>query len=153
MAEIHTAAKLPIVYYHIPSSSGLHLSPSELASLSDIGVRYLKDTSGNAPAFIKLLFGLHDKIIAFNGWDTLTFYGLAAGAKGTVWGATNLVPELSVELWDALSVRGDLQKGKELWGKIWPICRFLEEHNYPSAIKTGMELLGQETGAGLKTSR
>ncbi|CAF9927627.1 MAG: hypothetical protein HETSPECPRED_006631 [Heterodermia speciosa] len=146
MAEIHTASRLPIMYYNIPSASGLTLSPPELASLSTVGVKYLKDTSGNAPAFTELLFGLHDRITAFNGWDTLTFYGLAAGAKGFVWGTTNLIPELSVQLWEALHVRGDLDEGRRLWRLIWPICRFLEEHNYASAVKTGLELLGKGTG-------
>lgn len=146
MAEIHAESKLPIMYYNIPSASGLTLSPTEIASLSDVGVKYLKDTSGNAPAFTELIFGLHDQITAFNGWDTLTFYGLAAGAKGSVWGATNIIPELSTQLWDALSVRGDLAEGRQLWSKIWPICKFLESHNYPSAVKTGLELLGTQAG-------
>ncbi|KAL8790836.1 MAG: hypothetical protein Q9195_006161 [Heterodermia aff. obscurata] len=147
IAEIHAAsAPLPIMYYHIPSATGLPLSPPELASLSAVGVKYLKDTSGNAPAFMELLFGLHDRITAFNGWDSLTFYGLAAGAQGSVWGTTNLIPELSVRLWDALHVRRDLDEGRRLWGLIWPICKFLEEHHYPSAVKTGMELLGKGTG-------
>ena len=146
MAEIHSASKLPFMYYNIPSASGLTLSPKEIAALSEVGVKYLKDTSGNAPDFTELIFSLHDQITAFNGWDTLTFYGLAAGAKGSVWGTSNLIPELSVQLWDALSVRGDLKEGRELWSKIWPICKFLESHNYPSAIKTGLELLGKGTG-------
>lgn len=146
MEEIHTASELPIVYYNIPSASGLTLNPSQLASLSEVGVHYLKDTSGNAPDLTELLFGLNHKITAFNGWDTLTFYGLAAGAKGTVWGASNLIPDLSVQLWDAVAVRGDLKEGRELWTKIWPICKFLESYNYPSAVKTGMELLKQKTG-------
>ncbi|KAI4195973.1 MAG: hypothetical protein LQ350_006857 [Teloschistes chrysophthalmus] len=146
MSDIHTASKLPIMYYNIPSASGLTLSPAEIAGLSEVGVKYLKDTSGNAPDFTELMFALDHKITAFNGWDTLTFYGLAAGAKGSVWGATNLIPELSMQLWDALRVKGDLKEGRELWRKIWPICKFLESHNYPSAIKTGLELLGQGTG-------
>ena len=29
---------------------------------------------------------------------------------------------------------------------IYPICKFLESHNYPSAVKTGLELRGWETG-------
>ncbi|KAJ4298017.1 hypothetical protein N0V90_005916 [Kalmusia sp. IMI 367209] len=146
LGELHKASQLPIVYYNIPSASGLTLSPGEIASLSEVGVKYLKDTSGNAPALTELLFGHADKITTFNGWDTLTFYGLAAGAKGSVWGATNVIPELSMQLWDAVAVKGDLKKGRELWTKIWPICAFLEEHNYPSAVKTAMELQGFETG-------
>lgn len=75
MAEIHEASRqLPIVYYNIPSASGLTLSPEEIASLSSVGAKYLKDTSGNAPAFTELVFGLSDKITAFNGWISSLFW-------------------------------------------------------------------------------
>jgi 4-hydroxy-tetrahydrodipicolinate synthase len=144
--EIHEASGLPIMYYNIPSASGLTLSPTEIAGLSKVGVKYLKDTSGNAPAFTELVFALSDQITAFNGWDTLTFYGLAAGCPGGVWGAANIIPELAVELYEAVSVKGDLVRGRELWSKAWPICKFLESHNYAAAVKTGVELTGQATG-------
>ncbi|KAL3456659.1 hypothetical protein BJX64DRAFT_296556 [Aspergillus heterothallicus] len=145
-AEIHSASGLPIMYYNIPSASGLTLSPAEIAGLSKVGVKYLKDTSGNAPAFTELVFGLSDQITALNGWDTLTFYGLAAGCPGGVWGAANIIPELAVELYEAVSVKGDLVRGRELWSKAFPICKFLESHNYAAAVKTGVELTGQSTG-------
>lgn len=56
LAEIHDASRLDIVYYNIPSASGIILSPQEIAGLSKVGVKYLKDTSGNAPAFTELVF-------------------------------------------------------------------------------------------------
>ncbi|KAF7561138.1 hypothetical protein G7046_g2998 [Stylonectria norvegica] len=146
MREIHTASGLPIVYYNIPSASGVTLSPKEIAELNTVGVKYLKDTSGNGPALTELLFAHHQDITAFNGWDTLTFYGLAAGAKGSVWGATNIIPELSMQLWDAVAVKGDLKLGRELWTKIYPVCKVLESYNYAAAVKTGMELRGWRTG-------
>lgn len=146
LGEIHTASKLPIMFYNIPGASGLTLSPAEIAGLSKVGVKYLKDTSGNAPALTELIFGLSDKITAFNGWDTLTFYGLAAGCPGGVWGAANFIPELAVELWDAVAVKGDVKRGREIWTKAFPICKFLESHNYCGAVKTGVELIGQPTG-------
>ncbi|CEJ59325.1 Putative Dihydrodipicolinate synthase/N-acetylneuraminate lyase [Penicillium brasilianum] len=146
LAEIHNASKLPIMYYNIPSASGLTLSPTEIAGLSKYGVKYLKDTSGNAPALTELIFSLSDQIIALNGWDTLTFYGLAAGCPGGVWGAANIIPELAVQLWDAVAVKGDLKLGRELWAKAYPVCKFLESHNYAAAVKTGVELTGQATG-------
>lgn len=146
LGEIHTASKMPICYYNIPSATGVTLSPAEIAGLAKVGVKYLKDTSGNAPGLTDLLFDKDDQITAFNGWDTLTFYGLAAGAKGSVWGATNIIPELSMELWDAIAVNGDLKRGREIWKKIWPVCNFLENGNYASAVKTGMELRGWSTG-------
>lgn len=73
MAEIHAASELPIVYYNIPSASGLTLSPTEIAGLADVGVHYLKDTSGNAPAFTELVFSLHDCMYCF--LDEVVTYG------------------------------------------------------------------------------
>ena len=146
--EVHTASKLPIMYYNIPGASGLKLSPTELAGLSKVGVKYMKYTSGDAPAFTELAFSaaLSEQVTAFNGWDSLTFYGLAAGAPGGVWGAANFIPELAVELYEAVSVKGDLKRGRELWAKAFPICKFLESNPYAAAVKTGVELVGQSTG-------
>lgn len=107
LGEIHTASKLPICYFNTPSATGVTLSPAEIADLAKVGVKYLKDTSGNDPSLTDLLFDKDDHVTTFNGWDTLTFYGLAAGAKGSVWGATNIIPELSMQLWDANAVNGD----------------------------------------------
>jgi len=147
LREIYAASRLPIVYYNIPGATGLSLTPAEIASLADVeGVRYLKDTSGDAVALTELLQSHADRITTFNGWDTLTFYGIAAGAKGAVWGATNVIPELSRQLWQALAVDGDLVRGRELWAKIYPICRLLEQHNYAAAVKTGLELTGYPAG-------
>ncbi|OAA57158.1 Dihydrodipicolinate synthetase-like protein [Cordyceps fumosorosea ARSEF 2679] len=148
LSDIHKASGLPIVYYNIPSATGVSLTTAEIASLSEVGVQYLKDTSGNAPALTDLIFNdeLSSRVTVFNGWDTLTFYGLAAGAEGSVWGATNIVPELSMKLWEAVAVRGDLKEGREIWKKIFPICKLLESGNYAAFVKTGMELRGWKTG-------
>ncbi|KAJ5725668.1 uncharacterized protein N7483_007025 [Penicillium malachiteum] len=146
LQEIHTESKLPIMYYNIPGASGMKLTPTELAGLSKVGVKYMKDTSGDAPALTEMLVGHSDKIISFNGWDSLTFFGLVSGAPGGVWGAANFIPELAVELYEAISVKGDLKRGRELWAKVWPICKFLESHNYCASVKTGVELIGQQTG-------
>lgn len=147
LAAAHEASGLPIVYYNIPPATGVHLTPAEIASLGEVeGVEYLKDTSGDAVGLGELLFAHADKITAFNGTDTLTFFGMAGGAKGVVWGAANVIPELAMQLWDAVAVRGDLDEGRRLWSKIWPVCDFLESYNYAAAIKTGLELTGTPTG-------
>lgn len=147
LQAVHDASRLPIVYYNIPSATGVNLTAEKIAGLGDIdGVDYLKDTSGDAVLLSELLLAHSDRITAFNGWDTLTFFGLVSGAKGSVWGATNVVPELSMRLWDAVSVRGDLAEGRRLWETIWPVCSFLEAHNYAAAVKTGMALTGHPAG-------
>lgn len=147
----YAASQLPIIFYNIPSATGLSLTPAEIASLAEVeGVRYLKDTSGDAVALTELLQSYGDRITTFNGWDTRTFYGIAAGAKGSVWGATNFIPELSRQLWDALAVDADLIRGRELWAKIYPICRLLEQHNYAAVVKSGLQLTGYPAGPARK---
>lgn len=147
LQDISDVVEIPIVYYNIPGATGVRLSAAEIAELSTIdGVRYLKDTSGDAVALSALLQRHSEQITAFNGWDTLTFFGLASGAKAAVWGAASFIPELAVELWDAVAVRKDLDEGRRIWAKIWPICDFLESQNYCAAIKAGLDLVGHPAG-------
>jgi len=116
LTSVSEAAGLPIVYYNIPGITGAKLSAAELAELGEIeNVKYLKDTSGDAV-----------KIKAFNGWDTLTFVGIASGAEAAVWGAAGIVPEQAVELWNVLAEKKDLDGGRELWAKLWRLADFLE---------------------------
>jgi len=141
------AIGIPVVYYNIPSATGTQLTARQLADLGDIpGVDYLKDTSGDAVSLTELVVGHADRITAFNGWDTLTFAGIAAGAKGSVWGAAGVVPELAVELWETLAVKGDLAAARELWRPLWALSAFLESVDYVAGIKAALELVGHPAG-------
>jgi dihydrodipicolinate synthase/N-acetylneuraminate lyase len=147
LSEISAAVDVPIVYYNLPGVTGVRLSAAELAALAEIeGVEYLKDTSGDAVSLTALLLRHGEHITAFNGWDTLTFYGLALGARAAIWGTANLIPRLAVQLWEALGERADLEEGRQLWRRIWPICDFLEAHEYVAGVKAGMELIGRPAG-------
>ncbi|KAG3195523.1 hypothetical protein PC129_g24799, partial [Phytophthora cactorum] len=46
-----------------------------------------------------------------------------------------------------------LKLGRELWAKIFPVCKVLESYNYAAAVKTGMELRGWKTGGVRKPFR
>jgi dihydrodipicolinate synthase/N-acetylneuraminate lyase len=147
LEQVSGAIDVPIVYYNLPGVTGLHLTPAQIGELGSIDrVDYLKDTSGDAVGLTELLTARRDEITAFNGWDTLTFTGLALGATGSVWGAANLIPELAVHLWEALAERGDLDEARRLWAAIWPVCDLLEAHNYAAAMKAGLDELGWSAG-------
>ena len=138
---------LPIVYYNVPGATGIRLDANQLAELGEIdGVDYLKDTSGDAVTLTDLLVNRTDKIKAFNGWDTLTFIGIASGAEASVWGAAGVVPELAVQLWDTLAVKGDLAEAREQWRHLWAISDFLESVNYVAGVKAGLQLVGHPAG-------
>jgi 4-hydroxy-tetrahydrodipicolinate synthase len=141
------AIDIPIMYYNIPANTGVDLTPEQFAELArKARVTCFKDTGGDAVKFTTILQRHADDIQAINGYDTLSFYGLAAGAKASVWGTASVVPRLCADLYEALAVHADLEQGRTLWAKIFPICEFLESHNYPSAIKAGLDLIGNSAG-------
>ncbi|MDQ7909022.1 dihydrodipicolinate synthase family protein [Phytohabitans sp. ZYX-F-186] len=147
LREVAESIALPIVYYNVPGATGIRLSAAEVAELGDIpGIDYLKDTSGDAVALAGLLAGYGDRIKAFNGWDTLTFFGIASGAEASVWGLASVLPEQAVRLWDALAVRKDLDEARALWKDLWAVSDFLESVNYVAGIKGGLELVGHPVG-------
>jgi 4-hydroxy-tetrahydrodipicolinate synthase len=144
---VSDAIDVPIMYYNIPSATGVKLTPEQFAELArKTRVTCFKDTGGDAVAFSAIQQHYAADITALNGWDTLTFSSLASGAKAGVWGTASVIPRLCADLYDAVAVRGDLLAGRELWAKIFPICEFLESHNYACGIKTGLELVGQGAG-------
>jgi len=135
------AIAIPIMYYNLPGASGVTLTAAQLAELP---VTCLKDTGGDAVAATELI--QTDGPTLLNGYDTLTFAALAAGVRAVVWGAASIVPEQCVELHRLLIDDIDLPAARELWARLWPLCRFLEGRSYPAAVKAACALAGDTTG-------
>ncbi|MEO6201303.1 MAG: dihydrodipicolinate synthase family protein [Cryobacterium sp.] len=147
LQTISDAVSIQIMYYNVPGATGVQLDAAQLAEIGGIdGVDYFKDTSGDAVAFTDVLTNRSESITAFNGWDTLTFYGLTLGAKGSVWGVASIVPEKAAELFRAVAIEKDLEKGRALWAPLWALSAVLESMNYAAGIKTALELTGSPVG-------
>jgi 4-hydroxy-tetrahydrodipicolinate synthase len=138
---VAAAIEIPIMYYNLPSATGITLTA---AQLRDLPITSLKDTGGDASAATELI--QTDGPTLLNGWDTLTFAALAAGVRAVVWGTASIIPEQCVELHRLLIDEIDLPAARELWARIWPLCRFLENHSYPAAVKAACRLVGDPTG-------
>lgn len=147
LRAVAESISLPIVYYNVPGATGIRLTADQIAELGRVeGVDFLKDTSGDAVTLTDLLVNRTNEIKVFNGWDTLTFIGIALGAEAAVWGAAGVVPELAVRLWDTLAVKGDLAEAREQWRHLWAISDFLESVSYVAGVKAGLELVGHPAG-------
>lgn len=142
---VAAAIDIPIMYYNLPSASGVTLSIDQWRALQDVGVTCLKDTGGDATAATELIQS-PDAPTLLNGWDTLTFAALAAGVRAVVWGTATIVPEPCVELHRLLIDELDLAAARSLWGRIWPLCAFLEARSYPAAVKAACSLVGDRVG-------
>ena len=135
------AIDVPIMYYNLPSATGVKLTA---AQLSELPISSLKDTGGDFAAATELI--QTDGPTLLNGWDTLTFAALAAGVSAVVWGTASIIPEQCVELHRLLIDEPDLSAARELWSRLWPLCQFLEAQSYPAAVKAGCRLMGDTTG-------
>jgi 4-hydroxy-tetrahydrodipicolinate synthase len=135
------AIDVPIMYYNLPSATGVTLTAEQLRALP---IDSLKDTGGDATAATELI--QTDGPTLLNGYDTQTFAALAAGARAVVWGVASIVPKPCVELHRLLIDDIDLPAARELWARLWPLCRFLESVSYPAAVKAGCALVGDATG-------
>jgi 4-hydroxy-tetrahydrodipicolinate synthase len=138
---------IPIMYYNLPSATGVRLTLEQFRELRDAArVTSLKDTGGDEVAATELIQAGGDGPTLLNGWDTLTFAALAAGARAVVWGTASILPEQCVELHRLLIDDIDLPAARKLWRRLWPLCSFLEVHRYPAAVKTACALVGDITG-------
>jgi 4-hydroxy-tetrahydrodipicolinate synthase len=135
------AVGIPIMYYNLPSATGVTLTAAQLRELP---ISSLKDTGGDAVAATELIQS--DGPTLLNGWDTLTFAALAAGVRAVVWGAASILPRQCVELHRLLIDDIDLPAARDLWARLWPLCRFLESQSYPAAVKAACRLVGDTTG-------
>lgn len=140
-SAVADAIGIPIMYYNLPSASGVRLTAAQLRELP---VTCLKDTGGDASAATELI--QTDGPTLLNGYDTLTFAALAAGVRAVVWGTASIVPEPCVELHRLLIDDIDLPAARELWARLWPLCQFLEGQSYSAAVKTACALVGDRTG-------
>ena len=140
-AAVAGAISIPIMYYNLPSATGITLTAEQLRALP---VASLKDTGGDAIAATELIQTGGPTLL--NGYDTLTFAALAAGVRAVVWGVASILPEQCVELHRLLIDDIDLPAARELWGRLWPVCAFLEAHSYPAAVKAACAFVGDSTG-------
>jgi 4-hydroxy-tetrahydrodipicolinate synthase len=133
--------------YNIPAHSKINLSPELLHRLAEIDdVRMIKDSTGDLVQFQRVLEELGDKLIVFNGADTLSYSGLSLGAKGCVWGAANATPRQCVDLYEMCVEQRDLLKARELWGKLYPLNRFYETAGYTASVKAATGMVGLDVG-------
>jgi len=145
-SEVRAAIDIPIVYYNLPSVTGIRLSTGQLVQLAhETGFEYIKDTGGNAQELVELLREHREDVTVLVGWDSLTYFGFMNGAQGSIWGAANFIPDLCVDLYQAV-VQGDFARSQTLWDVIWPICQFLEGQDYTSAVKAACRLSGFDVG-------
>lgn len=146
-AAVSEASPGPIMYYNLPSHTGVELSVAQIVELArSTDVEVIKDTEGDLVKFNTLLHEHADDVTMLCGFDGLNFAALALGAVGTVWGMAAFAPRLAQEFYETLALRGDVATARDMWRTILPICDALESGHYAAGVKACLDLVGHGAG-------
>jgi 4-hydroxy-tetrahydrodipicolinate synthase len=140
------AISIPIAVYNNPATGGLDLSPETLARLLEIpNVTMVKESTGDVNRMHRLIQLCGEKVAFYNGSNPLALAAFVAGARGWCTAAPHLIPELTVELFEAVE-RGDLAAARKSFHRQLPFLQFIVKHGLPRAIAAGLELTGVRVG-------
>lgn len=137
---IGDATALPICLYHVPGRTAQKLSADDIADLCTIPtVTAVKEASADLALFSNVANKTGKAILS--GDDPTFLPSLAAGGKGLVSVATNLIPKAYVKIW------GDFRSGKneeatELFLRVLAISEAMFLEPNPTPLKGILAELG-----------
>jgi len=137
---------IPIMAYNNPATSGVDMSPALLKRLLEIpNVTMIKESTGDIQRMHYLRKELGEDVAFYNGSNPLALAAFAAGAKGWCTAAPNLIPELNIELYNAVQ-NNDLETAQNLFYKQVDLLKFIVTKGLPRAVKSGLNILGENGG-------
>ncbi len=138
-SRIATEIDIPMILYNVPGRTGVNLLPETVAELSRVkNIVAVKEASGNMSQICDIISRCD--ITVLSGDDSMTFPLLAAGGKGVVSVAANIIPTDMAEL--VSSFKDDISRSRQLHYKHWQLFKDLFIETNPVPVKTAMEMMG-----------
>ncbi len=138
---------LPIILYNNKPKTGVDIAPATAARLAAIdNIIGIKDSTGDMTTTEEYLRLTRNKDFSvMMGRDTLIYAALCYGATGAVASCANVAPKLIVDIYNKF-MAGDHDGAREAQFKVAPLRIAFNLGTFPAVIKTGLRLLGIETG-------
>ena len=134
---------LPMLLYHHPGRTGVKMSAEQLAELSQIAsVVGIKEASGSV-AYAKEVMKLTSTPL-YSGDDALALSTIAAGGKGVISVAANIIPGQWKDCVHA-ALQQDEKRAGDLFSYYEALCSSLFLETNPQCIKYALSLLGRCT--------
>jgi 4-hydroxy-tetrahydrodipicolinate synthase len=146
--SVAESIKIPIIIYNNPYTSGVDAKPELLSRLSEIkNIQYIKEATGDVTRVTDIIRLSKGRLKVLQGWDNIVFESFASGAVGWIAGTADIIPDLSLQLYQAACVEKNMEKAREIWYRILPIGNLLEREGiFIGAIKAGLNLQGVDVG-------
>jgi dihydrodipicolinate synthase/N-acetylneuraminate lyase len=114
---------VPIMLYNNPLNTACaEVTPLEIARLVEEDVVHMvKSTFGTVEPIHDLSYLTGDRAAIFYGSFLAAYEGLCAGAHGWISGILNVVGKTARQMFEAVVLENDAQRGFEIWKRILPI--------------------------------
>jgi 4-hydroxy-tetrahydrodipicolinate synthase len=144
--EIADRAPLPLMIYHIPSLTGVHVPPEVVLELAPHpSIAGLKDSAADIQYHLRVADGLAEGGIEgfslVTGTDAMLVASMQAGGTGAIIASANLVPELSVGVHQAVR-SGDLAHALDVQRRLRAIVMACRRGSGPAGWKAALEIAG-----------
>lgn len=141
------ASDLPIMVYNNPVTTGVDLTPDDLAGLSlHPNISYVKESSGILNRVGQIIDLSEGRMHVFCGWDDLALESFLQGADGWVSAGANVLPEVTREVY-RLAKERDYAAAERLWRPIRPFMTYIDSNcKYVQLTKAGIKLRGLDCG-------
>jgi 4-hydroxy-tetrahydrodipicolinate synthase len=135
-----------IILYNVPSRTGRNMEAETVIELSRIdNIVGVKEASANMAQIMEIIRGTDDGFTVLSGDDMTTFLILAAGGKGVISVASNIVPDM-VQKMVADFLAGRTGESREMHYRLMPLFGDLFLETNPGPVKDAMNLLGMPSG-------
>lgn len=139
---VAAATDRDIVAYNVPGRTGVNMSAETTLRLAEIpNIVAVKEASGNLEQVGKILVGKPSDFSVLSGNDDQTLQIMEAGGDGVISVASDIAPELMVELVNALSDK-DFETAHKINDCLDPLFHACFVESNPIPVKAGLNLLG-----------
>ena len=145
-AAIAQSVSLPIIAYHVPARTGMHIAVETYEALSQIpNLNGIKEASGDLPTVSRIRNRCGDALHIWSGNDDTTVAMMALGAKGVISTTANLLPKQFVQMCNAC-LSGNTALGASLQNSLMPVIDAMFCEVNPMPLKAALQLAGFAVG-------
>ncbi len=146
-SSVSDAISIPIMAYNNPATSGIDMPPTLLNHMFETiaNVKMVKESTGDIQRMLDLKELSAGALPFYNGSNPLVLEALLAGASGWCTAAPCLQPAPVIALYETFAA-GDTSRAKEIYEELLPLLRFIVAKGLPTAVKSGLEILGEPAG-------
>ena len=144
--DVAKAVPIQIMVYNNPYTSGVDVLPKTVARLTAFeNIPYIKESSADIRRIHEIIMLCGDKIDVWCGWEDLAYESLMMGCKGWVCPTANIVPKMTVDLFNLVQAK-KLPEAEKLYYKLLPLLIYLEAGKLGAKAKEAMNILGKRGG-------